>query len=121
MRPLEYGESKANDFLMERTEIGGNKTSFSTRATSNIQYTETLNPVLFVINNRKLEEVLFDKQQKTVLVRRVTFQSGHISGAPKELSDYRFWASHAQCEGKNGNINKAKWQDAFNQFMKLGK
>jgi hypothetical protein len=121
MRVLEYGESKSDDFSMERTEVGGNKTSFSTRATSNIQYTEILNPVLLITKNRRLEEVLIDKKQKAILLKKVTFQSGHISGAPSELSDYRFWVNQTQCDGKNGNVSKAKWQSAFNEFMKLGK
>jgi hypothetical protein len=120
MRFLEYGESKANDFSMEITEIGGNKISFSTRATSGIQYTEILNPILPVIKNRRLDEILFDKRKNTVLAKKVTFQSGHVSGAPKEFSDYRFWVNYAQCDGKNGNANKNKWLDAFNQFMKFG-
>lgn len=68
MRVLEYGESKSDDFSMERTEVGGNKTSFSTRATSYIQYTEILNPILLITKNRKLEEVLIDKKQKAILL-----------------------------------------------------
>ena len=120
MRALEYKEKNSDDFLMERTSDGGNKTSFSTRTTSNIKYTETLNPIFFVIKNRRLEETLFDKKQKSALVKRITFMAGRSSGAPKDWSNYRFWVNFTECDGENGNANKANWQTAFNEFMKLG-
>ncbi|CAG0990166.1 hypothetical protein MTYP_02240 [Methylophilaceae bacterium] len=120
MRVLDYSEKNSDDFLMEKTPDGGNKTSFSTRATSNIKYTKFVTPILVVTKNRRLEEFLFDEKQKNLLVKRITFQSGNISGAPNDLSDYKFWINLSQCDGDIGNTDKTTWQKTFNEFLRLG-
>ncbi len=118
MRILDYGERKSDDFLMERTSDGGNRTTYTMK--SNIKYSNYINPILFVLKNRRVEESLLDEKQKKYLAKKVTFQSGRLSGPPKKLSHFKFWINLKQCEGENGNADKNTWDNSINEYRKLG-
>ena len=115
----EQGSPNSKDYLGQEIKYGW-KTSFFLNKRTHIKIEETVISNVPLISLRRREETLFDARKKFILIKKITFETGHSSGAPRDLSDFKFWINFKPCNGENGNVSHAVWLNALNKFNTLG-
>ncbi len=75
--------------------------------------------MLPLLHITKKEHSLIDTKQNYLLVKKISFTTGSVGGAPNSMSDY-FGVNIAECHGRNGNVTYENWASADNKYTNIG-
>lgn len=72
-----------------------------------------------ILDINRVEELKIDCNN-FILTKKISFYAGRISGAPKDIKNYKFWVNLDECSGRNGNSSITEWFSSNNQYSKIG-
>lgn len=73
---------------------------------------------------RKYEDILIDIKSNSELAKKVYFESGKCSGAPKKISDMKIWINQCSCKTTSTpfvNEHGLSWSIVYNQLIGEGR
>lgn len=110
---------QGNGLKIEKIDKGNVLTTFLNKRSPVISENIDVS-MLPLLHITKREHTLRDTKESVELSKRISFQAGHPSGAPKKLSHYRFWVNLQECNGKNGNTAYEHWARVFAKYANIG-